>query len=80
MKTTLAAQLKLEQKAKALFPKGAVLTFNDGETWMVTKVIGNSSNPQGYLLAPYGKTKEYYISMQIEFSIKKLEDDLVAVN
>ena len=61
-------------------PKGAVLTFNDGETWMVTKVIGNSSNPQGYLLAPHGKTKEYYISMQIEFSIKKLEDDLVAVN
>ena len=61
-------------------PKGAVLTFNDGETWMVTKVIGNSSNPQGYLLAPHGKTKEYYISLQIEFSIKKLEDDLVAVN
>jgi hypothetical protein len=61
-------------------PKGAVLTFNDGETWMVTKVIGNSSNPQGYLLAPHGKTREYYISMQIEFSIKKLEDDLVAVN
>jgi hypothetical protein len=61
-------------------PKGAILTFNDGETWMVTKVIGNSSNPQGYLLAPHGKTKEYYISIQIEFSIKKLEDDLVAVN
>ena len=61
-------------------PKGAILTFNDGETWMVTKVIGNSSNPQGYLLAPHGKTKEYYISLQIEFSIKKLEDDLVAVN
>ena len=61
-------------------PKGAVLTFNDGETWMVTKVIGNSSNPQGYLLAPHGKTKEHYISMAIEFSIKKLEDDLVAVN
>ena len=61
-------------------PKGAVLTFKDGETWMVTKVIGNSSNPQGYLLAPHGKTKEYYISMQIEFSIKKLEDDLVSVN
>lgn len=61
-------------------PKGAILTFNDGETWMVTKVVGNSSDPRGYLLAPYGKTKEYYISMQIEFSIKKLEDDLVAVN
>lgn len=61
-------------------PKGAILTFNDGETWMVTKIIGNSSNPQGYLLAPHGKTKEYYISLQIEFSIKKLEDDLVAVN
>lgn len=61
-------------------PKGAILTFNDGETWMVTKVIGNSSDPRGYLLAPYGKTKEYYISMQIEFSIKKLEDDLVAVS
>jgi hypothetical protein len=61
-------------------PKGAILTFNDGETWMVTKVIGSSSDPRGYLLAPYGKTKEYYISMQIEFSIKKLEDDLVAVS
>lgn len=61
-------------------PKGAILTFNDGETWMVTKVIGNSSNPQGYLLAPHGKTREHYISMQIEFSIKKLQDDLAAVN
>jgi len=60
-------------------PKGAIVTFKDGETWMVTKVIGNSSNPRGYMMAPYGKTKEYYISMQIEFSIKKLEDDIESV-
>ena len=60
-------------------PKGAIVTFKDGETWMVTKVIGNSSNPRGYMMAPYGKTKEYYISMQIEFNIKKLEDDIESV-
>jgi len=60
-------------------PKGTIVTFKDGETWMVTKVIGNSSNPRGYMMAPYGKTKEYYISMQIEFNIKKLEDDIKSV-
>jgi hypothetical protein len=60
-------------------PKGAIITFKDGETWMVTKVIGNTSNPRGYMMAPHGKTKEYYISMQIEFSLKKLEDDIESV-
>jgi len=60
-------------------PKGAIITFKDGETWMVTKVIGNTSNPRGYMLEPYGKTKEHYISMQIEFSLKKLEDDIESV-
>jgi hypothetical protein len=60
-------------------PKDAIVTFKDGETWKVTKVIGNSSNPRGYMMAPHGKTKEHYISMQIEFSIKKLEDDIESV-
>jgi hypothetical protein len=60
-------------------PKGTIVTFKDGETWMITKVIGNSSDPRGYMMAPYGKTKEHYISMQIEFSIKKLEDDIQSV-
>lgn len=59
--------------------KGAIVTFKDGETWIVTKVIGNSSDPRGYMMAPYGKTKEHYISMQIEFNIKKLEDDIESV-
>jgi hypothetical protein len=61
-------------------PLGAIITFRDGETWKVTKIIGNSSNPRGYLMAPSGKTKEHYISMQIEFTVKKLLDDAVAVN
>jgi len=60
-------------------PKGAIVTFKDGETWKVTKVIGNSSDPRGYMMAPHDKTKEHYISMQIEFNIKKLEDDIESV-
>jgi hypothetical protein len=60
-------------------PVGAIVTFKDGETWKITKIIGNSSNPRGYMMAPDGKTKEHYISMQIEFSIKKLEDDIESV-
>ena len=59
--------------------KGAIVTFKDGETWMVTKVIGNSSNPRGYMMAPHGKSKEHYTSMQIEFSIKDLENDIESV-
>jgi len=61
-------------------PVGAILNFKDGETWKITKVIGNSSNPRGYMAAPYGKTKDHYISVQIEFAIEKLEDDLESVN
>jgi len=61
-------------------PKGAIVTFKDGETWIVTKTIGNRSNPRGYLMAPYGKTKDHYISVAIEFSMKKLEDDTVSIH
>jgi hypothetical protein len=61
-------------------PLGAIITFRDGETWKITKIIGNSSNPRGYLMAPTGKTKQHYISMQIEFTVKKLQDDAVEVN
>jgi len=60
-------------------PVGAIVTFKDGETWKIAKVIGNTSNPRGYMMAPHGKTKEHYISMQIEFSLKKLEDDIESV-
>lgn len=60
-------------------PVGAIVTFKDGETWKIMKIIGNSFNPRGYMMAPYGKTKEHYISMQIEFSVKKLEDDIESV-
>ena len=60
-------------------PKGAILKFKDGETWKITKIIGNSNDPRGYLAAPYGKTKDHYISLSIEFNISKLIDDLESV-
>jgi hypothetical protein len=60
-------------------PVGAIVTFKDGETWKIARVIGNSSDPRGYMMAPHGKTKEHYISMQIEFTLKKLEDDIESV-
>lgn len=61
-------------------PKGAILKFKDGETWKITKIIGNSHNPRGYLAAPYGKTKDHYISLSIEFTIKQLIDTLESVS
>lgn len=61
-------------------PKGAIVTFKDGETWMVTKIIGNSSNPRGYMMVPHGKTKDNYVSMHVEFSIEELQDEIVSVS
>lgn len=60
-------------------PKGGILTFKDGETWKVIKSIGNSSNLRGYMIAPYGETKKYYISLHIEIAMDKLSDDLISV-
>lgn len=61
-------------------PIGAILNFKDGETWKVTKVVGNSSNPRGYMAAPHGDTKKNYVSMAIEFKLSELEDGVVSVD
>jgi hypothetical protein len=55
---------------------GVILNFKDGETWKVTKVIGNANNPRGILATPYGDTKDNYISNAIEFTMDQLKSDL----
>jgi predicted DNA-binding protein len=59
---------------------GAILNFKDGETWKVTKIIGNLNNPRGYLAAPHGETKKDYVSLAIEFKLDQLEDELVSID
>jgi hypothetical protein len=58
---------------------GTILNFKDGETWKVTKIIGNSNNPRGYLAAPFGETKKRYTSVSIEFKLDELEDTLESI-
>jgi hypothetical protein len=53
---------------------GTILNFKDGETWKVTKTSGISSGK--IFAAPYGDTKKSYVSLPIEFSIDKLEQDV----
>ena len=95
MKLTKEEKIKVKNFAKKLvekkvlkeatdfdindLPKGGILTFKDGETWKVIKPIGNSSSPRGYVIAPYGETKNYYISLHIEITMDKLSDDLISV-
>jgi len=55
---------------------GVILNFKDGETWKVTKVIGNANNPRGVMANPYGDTKKQYVSVAIEFTIDQLKSDL----
>jgi len=52
---------------------GSVLKFKDGETWKVTKFIGNPTNPRGIFALPYGDTKKSYVSVAIEFSMDDLK-------
>jgi len=52
---------------------GVILNFKDGETWKVTKVIGNANNPRGILATPYGDTKKQYVSVAIEFTMDQLK-------
>lgn len=59
---------------------GSILKFTDGETWKVTKFIGNPSNPRGVFALPHGDTKKNYVSVALEFSISDLEKSLESLN
>jgi hypothetical protein len=57
---------------------GTILHFNDGETWKVTKTSGIASGK--IFAAPHGDTKKNYVSLPIEFSIDKLEQDVKSLS
>jgi len=59
---------------------GSILNFADGETWKVTKFIGNPSKPRGVFALPYGDTKEKYVSVAIEFKMDDLEKSVESIN
>lgn len=59
---------------------GSILNFNDGETWKVTKFIGNPSNPRGVFALPHGDTKKNYVSVALEFTIDELEKSVNSLN
>ena len=55
---------------------GDVLNLKDGETWKVVKLTSNG----GVLAAPFGKTKDSYISIAIEFPAHILKNEVVSLN
>jgi hypothetical protein len=59
---------------------GNILNFKDGETWKVIKIIGNKANPSRIMAGPYGKTRDRYISMPIEFTIDDIKKDVKSIN
>jgi hypothetical protein len=59
---------------------GNILNFKDGETWKVIKIIGNKANPSRIMAGPYGKTRDRYISMPIEFTIDNIKKDVKSIN
>jgi hypothetical protein len=59
---------------------GNILNFKDGETWKVVKIIGNKANPSRIMAGPYGKTRDRYISMPIEFTIDNIKKDVKSIN
>jgi hypothetical protein len=59
---------------------GNILNFKDGETWKVIKIIGNKANPSRIMAGPYGKTRDRYISMSIEFTIDDIKKDVKSIN
>lgn len=61
---------------EATFKVGDVLNLKDGETWKVVKLTSNG----GVLAAPFGKTKDSYISIAIEFPAHVLEKEVVSLN
>lgn len=59
---------------------GSILNFTDGETWKITKIVGNPSNPRGVFAKADGDTKKSYISVALEFSIDELVNNVVSIN
>jgi hypothetical protein len=60
---------------------GSILNFKDGEVWIVTKVIGNASNPRGYFAKPHDeKTKKANTSVEIELTLDFLKKELESIN
>ena len=60
---------------------GTVLNFKDGETWRVTKVIGNVSNPRGFFVKPHDEnTKKANTSIEIELTPDFLKKELESIN
>ena len=70
-----AAMMK-EAKSISDYKVGDVLNLKDGETWKVVKLTSNG----GVLAAPFGKTKDSYISIAIEFPAHVLEKEVVSLN
>jgi len=65
-----------EAKSISDYKVGDVLNLKDGETWKVVKLTSNG----GVLAAPFGKTKDSYISIAIEFPAHVLEKEVVSLN
>jgi len=65
-----------EAKSISDYKVGDVISFKDGETWKVVKLTSNG----GVLAAPFGKTKDSYISIAIEFPAHVLEKEVVSLN
>ena len=59
--------------AKQLF-SGNVVTFKDGETWIVVNPINEYDI---VLMSPFGETKKDYISMAIDFTSAYIEQNVV---
>lgn len=59
---------------------GSILQLKDEETWKVTKFIGKPTNPRGVFAIPYGKTKDNYVSVAIEFKMDELEKSIESID
>ena len=63
--------ITMESKSIENIKVGDVLNLKDGETWKVVKLTSN----EGVLAAPFGKTRDSYISIAIEFPAHILKNE-----
>jgi hypothetical protein len=59
--------------ANQLF-SGSVVTFKDGETWIVVNPINQFDI---VLMRPFGETKNNYVSIAIDFTLAYIEQNAV---
>jgi hypothetical protein len=65
----------MKNTTNAAHQKGSIITFNDGETWIIRKAIGDLKRPTAYEVAPYGITRRNCEIVKTEFAAEYLQSN-----